>query len=152
MKAKFFSMMALAAALVMGFTACDDKNDGKFNNADLVGTWDFTAVYARMTVNGEFVDDVTLTGDEAKDEFGLDYLVVKADGTGDSFLFDGEVDPFTWDLSGETLSITFDADEVEEYHLESLTSSKMVISMTNIDDYDSENIEEEYTRLTFEKR
>lgn len=157
MKTKLMFLATLIAALTLGFSACEDKNDGMPDKSDLVGTWDPSLLYGRLTVDGVFEGEEAERPVTEDDEAPV--ITVNADGTGEFYFDEDETDEIEWTLSGKELTVTYVDDpdnEVEKFYVEKLTDSQLVISFTGSKEVDGGDgtpvVSETYTRFTFVKR
>jgi hypothetical protein len=149
MKKLFF--ISIVSALVLGFVSCDNSEDSEVTPGNLVGMWQGIHAYELIKEDGEIVDEY----DEDVDLEEYDYrYVFEEDGSGfDGFFEDGErtreSDDFTWELSGNTLTLDYDGFE-DKYTVEQLTSTRLVLSATYRETEDGVTYEE-FSRATFAK-
>ena len=133
-----------AFAVMCVCSSCNKDDDGKIDSNSIVGTWKAVSDEGYEIYDGE--------KDEWKDTYGDDeYFTVtfNANGTGVTVdIYDGETyeDEFTWNLSGNNLSIKF-AGQIEEVgKVESLTSTTLVVVYEWVS---SDGKEKEYNKTTF---
>ena len=140
MKKNYLFLVALLLFSVIGFTGCSDDDDSVDASA-LLGEWQSTYEYAYETEGGEMypLEDGPYT-----DEVWTFY----EDGT--MYWYDNSDNDGVycdWSVSGNKLYLTDQEDHVtDEYVIESINGSEMVISYTERDgDYML------YDRITFRK-
>lgn len=95
---KNFTNLLLITVLLAGFGSigCEDDNPSGPSRSDLVGTWSLDKLF----INGE-----------EEETWNLTYTFL-ADGTGNTN-DDGNINNFTWSVSGNTISINEDGATVE---------------------------------------
>jgi hypothetical protein len=133
--------ISIVSALVLGLASCNENDGLEITPGNLVGTWNALHYSGWQKENGE-----TESFNEPEED---DYrYVFNEDGSGlEGYFEDGErttdSDDFTWELSGNKL--TLDGDE--EYTVEQITSTRLVISAHYSETYEGDTYEE-YTRAT----
>lgn len=145
-------MMAVAAIC---FTACgsddDSKNNpenggsssqtGNISESMLVGTWE-GPVHIKVTSDSGKSYETDIPGGE-----DIERIEYKADHAVRYLEDDGTYDAATWTLSGNILTITYDAHDVQEYIILSLNANTLVLRTDEIDG----SSEKGYTDATYRR-
>ena len=127
MKNKFLAL----AAVVMLFASCSDNDDNSINQSLLTKKW-----YFKETV----VKGVTIPY-EGHENCGKDYIEFLQDGVFKSVDIENcvsEVDPGTWAVNGNSLTLTFPGDttDVENSTITNITTTTLQIQLRY--DYDED--------------
>lgn len=138
-----FWLSCMMMALCIGFTACDDDDEGIDGDAKtlIVGTWEST-----WNKGYEIYEGKKDTWDEAYTE---DIYTFKNDGSGTYKDVSGTTtytESFTWSVSGNKLKITFD-DYSDEATIKTLNENTAVL-IAKEKDKDGEF----YNEVTFKKK
>ena len=135
MKKLFLIVAAMFAAV--SFSACSDDKDNEINPNQIVGEWQLTHSVGYMIDLGERHDYDKNYPDE---DGAYPVYTFNNDGTGISYWYypsaDADYgDPFTYSVSGKTLTITYHYDTPEISHLEikKLTSADLILYENNIE-------------------
>ena len=151
--------------MIFAFSSC--SKDDEINADDIIGEWTISSSSMNMTIDGVDViqflkNEFELTQAEAEEMYN-DYFFYeitgtcefKNDGTYNSNI-EGEIDNGTWEINGNKL--TMDKDDPDEMIMDinTLTSSKLVVTSTETDvqDIDQDDTDETMVskmQITFTK-
>lgn len=125
---KLFAL-ALAIFALSLFGGCGDpkgEEDGP-DNASIIGKWQCVRETGRELLNGEVID-------EWEDDISADqmFLTFFKGGKGISSSLGEDPQPFTYTLSGSTLSVAADGESME-YKVKTLTSKNLVLYVSERD-------------------
>lgn len=143
-----FWLSCMMMALCIGFTACDDDDEGIDGDAKalIIGTWEGTWTKGYEIYNGK-----KETWDE---EYGEGtFITFKSDGTatlkediGNNKLY---TENYTWSISGNKLFLKDidNDDDNDEYIITTLNSGTLILTS-----HDKDGEDEYYEETTFKKR
>ncbi len=151
---KFFSLAVISMSLVFT-TACEKEDEGI--TASIVGSWTITETTMDMTIDGVswidyMVNELGWTAEtaeiewtEMQSETDMEGTVEFKDGGVFTSAFEDE-DPESgsWTLDHEKLTINVEGDDTMVFEVITLSESKLVIKLTEIDsdDMDQDGTEE----------
>jgi hypothetical protein len=131
--------------MILAFSSC--SKDDEINADDIIGEWTISSSSMNMTIDGVDViqylkAEFELTQDEAEEMYTTYFYYeitgtceFKNDGTYTSNIED-EIDNGTWEINGSKLTMDKDAEDEMIMDINTLTSSKLVVSSTETDSQD----------------
>ena len=138
-----FWLSCMMMALCIGFTACDDDDEGIDGDAStlILGTWEAYWEKGYETSDGE-----KDTWDKSPEE--TESYTFKKDGSGITTYGDESMN-FTWNISNNKLRITLQNkhNEVFEFVIKTLNSATLVLT-----DYEKDEYGEVYNEITLKKK